>query len=92
FWFLFGYPPHTNSRSHYDSCCDPDYGYVYHHDNTHDEPFFHEQTDSEHYAAHHATRWVHKDEKAPCKERVVRVHRDDDRSCQVHDHCDDDCR
>ena len=56
FWFLFGYPYHSNSAGHYDSCCDPDYGYVYHHQNTHDEPFFHEQTASEHHAAHHGAR------------------------------------
>lgn len=64
FWFLFGYPHHTNDTSHSGSCCRPDYGYVYHHKNTHDEPFFKEGTSSEHYAVHHT---------AEAAKRCVRV-------------------
>lgn len=54
FWFLFGTPHHANDTGHDGCCCEPDYGYVYHHKNTHDEPYFKEGAASEHVAVHHA--------------------------------------
>lgn len=83
FWFLFGYPHHSNSSSHYDDCCAPDYGYVYHHENSHDEPYFKEQGSSEHFDSHHrSAQPACKSQKAPDKKKVV--------SFRCEDDCDSD--
>lgn len=77
FWFLFGYPHHTNDTGHYGSCGDADHGYIYHHQNTHNEPFFKEQTSSEHYAAHHGPRahYVVRQEAYPSRGEYAKVHK-----------------